>query len=67
VTVLASPGDGVHDEGNPGDEEIWGGTVTSADLARAGVEDTLSSVARDPPIVAEQAPSAAALMTEMGL
>jgi hypothetical protein len=67
VTGLTSPGGRVHDKGNPGDEKIWGAAAMSADLARAGVKDAPSSAARDPPAVAEQAPSTAALTAEMGL
>ena len=53
----ASPGGGLHDEGDPGTEEMWGAAATSSGLAEASTEpagDAPSSAARGPPVVAEQ-------------
>ena len=63
----ASPGSGLHDEGDPGAEEMWGVAAMSSGLAGASTEptgDAPRSVARGPPMVAEQV--AAMVEAELG-
>jgi len=62
----ASPSGGLHDEGDPGAEEMWSAAATSSGLDGASTEptgDALSRVACGPPMVAEQV----AAMMEMAL
>ena len=35
-----SPGDGLHNEGDPGAEEMWGAMASSSGLARESMEPT---------------------------
>ena len=54
----ASPGDGLHDDGDPSVEEIRDAAATSSGLAGVGTEpmgDAPSSATQGPPTVAEQA------------
>ena len=56
VTGLTSSGSGAHDKGDPGDEGLWSTVAMSTDPAEAEVGatgDASSSVAQDPPTVAE--------------
>ena len=65
-----SPGGGLHDEGDPGAEEIQDAVATSSGLARATMEpagDVPSCVMQGPPIATEQAPSAGASTAEVVL
>ena len=57
TTGLTSPGGELYDESDPSVEEVWGVAATSSGLAGASMEtagDAPSSVARGPPMVAEQ-------------
>ena len=38
IATLVSPGGGLHDEGDPGAEEMWGAVATSSGLARASTK-----------------------------
>ena len=52
-----SLGGGLHDEGDPSVEEMWGVAATSSALTEASMEpasDAPSSAARGPPVVVEQ-------------
>lgn len=67
ATGLTSPGSGAHDEGDPidasGGEEAWTIVRSSGGPVRAGSEamgDALSSPAKGPSMVIEQASPAAA-------
>jgi len=63
TTGPTSPSGGLHDEGDPSVEEAWDAAATSSGLTEAGTElagDALSSGAQGPPVVNEQASSAAA-------
>ena len=57
VTGPTLPRGGTHDDGDSGDEGLWGAMATLADPAGVGAEavgDAPSNTAWDPPMVAEQ-------------
>lgn len=57
VAGPASPGSGLHDNGDPGADEMWGAATMSTSLAAASTEplgDVPSSAMRGPPMVVGQ-------------
>ena len=70
VTEPTLPRGGAHDEGDPGDEELWSAAVTLADPvgAEAGATgDAPSNAAWDPTTVAKQATTLVASTVEVRL
>ena len=67
TTRLASHDGGLHDNGNPGAEEMWDAAATSSSLVGANMEptgDMLSSAVQGLPTAIEQAPSVGASTAE---
>ena len=67
TTGLASPSGGLHDDGDPGVEEMRDAVAMSSGLARANMElagDMPSSAAQGSPTAAKQTSSAGASIAE---
>ena len=67
TTGPTSAGGGLHDDGDPGMEEMWDATMMSSSLVGANMlptGDVLSSTAQGPPTAAEQVPSVGASTAE---